>query len=56
MNDIAEHYRYIMHYHFHEGLNVPETARRICEDYEPDALKNMWFENGLSVCYRVLLF
>jgi len=36
-----------MRYHFHEGLNVAETIRRICEVYEPDALKERmarkWF-------------
>jgi len=26
MDNIAEHYRHIMRYHFHEGLNVAETV------------------------------
>jgi len=39
MEDIAEHCRHIMRYHFHEGLNVAEMAYRICETYRPDALK-----------------
>jgi len=41
MDDIAKHYRHIMRYHFHEGLNAAETACRICKVYMPDALKNV---------------
>jgi len=29
MNDIAERYRHIIRYHFHEELNVTETTYRI---------------------------
>jgi len=46
MDDIAEHYRHIMRYHFHEELNAKKTVRRICEVYGPDALKEYirkWF-------------
>lgn len=47
MEDIAEHYRHIMRYYFHEGLNAAETAHRICTVYGPDALKERvvrkWF-------------
>lgn len=47
MDDIAEHYRHIVRYHFHEGLNAAKTARRICAVYGPDALKERmvrkWF-------------
>jgi len=36
-----------MRYHFHEELNTAEMARKICEIYEPDALKERvvrkWF-------------
>jgi len=39
MDDIAEHYRHIMRYHFHEELNTAEKVRRICEVYGSDALK-----------------
>jgi len=51
MNNITEHYRHIMHYHFHEGLNAAETAHRICEVYGLDALKERvirkWFARFL---------
>lgn len=47
MNDTIEHYRHIMRYHFHEGLNAAETFRRICAIYGSDALKERvvqkWF-------------
>jgi len=50
MDDIAEHYHYIMRYHkfFYEELKVVETARKICEVYEPDVLKER-SRNGLRV-------
>jgi len=35
----AEHYRHIMRYYFHEGLNAAKTVHWICEVYGPDALK-----------------
>jgi len=38
MDDIAEHYRHIIRYHFHKGLNA-ETAHRISEVHGPNALK-----------------
>jgi len=48
MDNIAEHYHYIMRYHFHEGLNVTETPRRIYEVYGLDALKER-SENDLRI-------
>jgi len=50
MDDITKH-RHIMRYHFHEGLNAAEMARRICEVYRLDALKNVW--SGWFARFRV---
>lgn len=47
MENISEHYRYIMLYHFYIGFNAAQTARRICKVYGPDTLKERvvqkWF-------------
>jgi len=52
MEDIAEHCRHIMRYHFYERLNAAEMAHRICEAYRPNALKERvvqrWFARSVS--------